>query len=139
MIKSLTLTHKLFRPDGIFSELRDDQGNLLAETLEHAYEVEPGVWRPKIPNGTYQCWLGDHLLHGMTEPFETYEITGVPGHSNLLFHWGNFDQDSEGCVLVGRDLVQTPKKFWIDNSRLTFAALMKALEGRQGVTLVVCG
>ncbi len=30
----------------------------------------------------------------------TYEVTGVEGHDNLLFHKGNTEADSEGCVLV---------------------------------------
>jgi hypothetical protein len=42
----------------------------------------------------------------MAQPFTTFEITGVPGHSNILFHIGNYNKDSEGCVLLGRGITE---------------------------------
>ena len=95
----LVLTRSQYRPDGIFGTLTAD-GTWIAATLEHAYESEGGEWYAKIPDGTYTCVRGQHqLAHG--GPFETFEVTGVPGHTGLLIHCGNFDRDSEGCILVG--------------------------------------
>src|SRR4051812_34647731 len=97
---NLKLVRKEFRQDGIFSELYDEQDNLIAHTLEHAYLLGgkgPGeegyTYIPKIPNGTFTCQRGPHRLHGMDHDFETFEITGVEGHDNLLFHWGNYNKD----------------------------------------------
>ena len=96
---------KLVRTDylesGIFGELeiKPNEGKLA--TLEHAYPEEHGLWLPKIPEGSYKCVRSDHRLHGMDHDFHTFEITNVPGHSNILFHPGNTENDSEGCILLG--------------------------------------
>src|SRR6266481_1747921 len=110
---------KLIRTDknynGVFGILQDSDGNNLAVTLEHSYD---GI--PKIPNGTFTCVRGSHRLHGMTNDFITFEITGVPDHINILFHWGNYNKDSEGCVLLGKARVGDT----ITMSRLTFESFM---------------
>lgn len=96
-----------FLESGIFGALETEDESLFLLTLEHAYPIpESGAstdrsWAPKIPKGTYTCIRGMHRLAGATEDFETFEITGVDGHTGLLFHPGNFNHDSSGCVLLG--------------------------------------
>lgn len=100
---NLKLTRSSCYSWGIVSVLTDEQGLLSLLTLEHAYLMPKGLYAAKIPNGIYNCVLGTHqLLHG--DPFETYEVTGVPHHSNILFHKGNYNSDSEGCILLGESL-----------------------------------
>ena len=131
----LTLTRKLKEEDGIFSILSNESGSVIAMTLEHSYDNEP-----KIPNGTFTCVRGQHLLHGMTEDFTTFEITGVEGHSNLLFHWGNYNKDSEGCVLLGQQTVDDSSgDKMITNSRATFTKFMEIQEGLDSFILIVQG
>lgn len=129
----LILIRKDSNQDGIFSELRDSSGNLIANTLEHSYPDNNGGWEAKIPKGTYVCVLGQHRLHGMTQDFTTYEITGVAGHINLLFHWGNYDKDSEGCILVGEKRFQD----MITNSRITFSKFLDLQQNVNQFTLTV--
>lgn len=86
--------------DGIFGELEIKENVKLA-TLERAYPSEHGLWLAKIPEGVYKCIRGYHRLHGMDFDFVTFEITNVPGHSSCLFHWGNKEIDSDGCILLG--------------------------------------
>lgn len=120
-----------FTPDGIFSSLSKD-GENIAFTLEHAYPGTDDTWIAKIPNGTYTCIRGmHHLLHGA--PFETFEITGVSGHSGLLFHKGNFDSDSEGCVLLGEEIVGN----MVSNSAVSFENFMSVLTGIDSFPLTV--
>jgi hypothetical protein len=74
----------------------------------------------------------------MTEDFITFEIKGVPNFNGIpvtgvLFHWGNYDKDSEGCVLMGSS--ETPTM--ITNSRQTWADFMKDLDGIDSFTLTV--
>jgi len=96
-----------FLSTGIFGMIDSLDQRLLLYTLEHAYPVsQTGTstdtsYLPKIPPGTYTCIRGQHRLPGMDHTFETFEITGVEGHTNLLFHPGNFNKDSEGCILLG--------------------------------------
>jgi hypothetical protein len=125
----LKLTRKQFISDGVFSELSDADGNLIAHTLEHAYLQDDGSYLPKIPNGTYTCVRGMHQLDGMTQPFSTFEITGVQGHTNLLFHVGNYNSDSEGCVLLGLAVSWSGSHQIIINSKVTFTKFMQLQSG----------
>jgi Family of unknown function (DUF5675) len=99
-------------------------------TLEHAYEQDDGSYAPKIPPGVYTCVLGTHSLSNGV-PFQTYEITGVAGHSGLLFHTGNWDSDSSGCVLCGQTQIVEDGSDMITNSRITFNNFMARLGGVQ--------
>jgi hypothetical protein len=125
---TLKLIRRECKDTGIFSDLCAENGVKLYSTLEHSYDC-----KPKIPNGTFTCVRGKHRLHGMTEDFETFEITGVEGHQGLLFHCGNFNKDSEGCVLVGR----TRSGDMVTSSREAFADFMEGLKGLDSFTLIV--
>lgn len=131
---NLILTRTQHKECGVFGELTDESGAFGAVTLEHAYPDGNGGFTAKIPDGEFKCVRGGHLLHGMTTPFETFEITGVEGHSNLLFHWGNWNKDSEGCILVGEDVVGGDM---ITNSRAKFAGFMDLQAGLADFILVV--
>lgn len=117
---------------GIFGELQNDDGKHLYYTLEHAYFLD-GNYVPKIPIGTYKCVRGQHQLEHMTEPFTTYEITGIDGHSKILFHWGNYNADSSGCVLVGLDHTAE----MITNSKEAFNEFMQYMGTVQEFNLQV--
>lgn len=93
------------------TRLRDDGRQTLGvlrlyDDLDKLFEcktIEP-AWinnAPKescIPCGKYMVSprvspkFGDH-----------FQILDVPGRSWVLFHKGNFREDTEGCVLVGKD------------------------------------
>lgn len=90
-----------------------------------------------IPAGAYRCVATERVHTG--EP--TYEITGVPGRSRILFHAGNTEEDTEGCVLIGRDFgarqiadEDAPDrpvrlKWAVINSRAAFAQFLVHLDG----------
>ena len=128
-----------YREDGIFSHIgRADNGLPVMVTLEHAY-WSGTEWQPKIPPGFYTCVRGLHRLASMTEDFETFEITGVQGHTNLLFHAGNFNKDSEGCMLCGQEVAEGAGAEMVTNSRVTFAKFMGLQEGCTTFQLEVRG
>lgn len=131
----LVLERRKFTNYGVFSQLYDATNHVVAVTLEHAYLGENG-YEPKIPSGVYSCVRGTHCLHNGV-PFETFEITGVAGHSNLLFHAGNFNNDSEGCVLVGDNIVANGSTEMITDSKITFKKFMQMQEGVSEFTLTV--
>jgi hypothetical protein len=138
---NLILVRTDYRPDGIFGELFAPMGPI-AVTLEHAYlDVNDG-YVPKVSNGTYNCVRGLHRLEGMKAQFETFEIENVPGHTDILFHSGNANEDSAGCILVGGKIVKLPAKVpssrWlIINSRSTFANLMRLQQGCDSFSLTI--
>lgn len=130
---NLRLFRKFFSHYGIFSVLLTDFDFQIAVTLEHSYLNEVSGFLPKIPDGTFLCVRGLHQLSNMKEPFETFEIMGVPGHTKLLFHAGNFNKDSEGCVLLGEKIQSN----MITNSRLTFDKFMKLQDNVESFGLTV--
>ncbi len=82
-------------PEGAFGVLLH-QGIPFAVTLERTYEhpAEPVV---KIPPGKHRCTLTRFYKGG---GYPTYEVH-VTGHSRLLFHKGNLERETDGCILVG--------------------------------------
>lgn len=133
----LILVRKQYRSDGIFGQLSDVAGEFVCETLEHAYPAQDqDRLFPKIPAGTFDCVRSLHELHS-GDPFITFEITGVPGHSGLLFHWGNFNKDSSGCILLGSLMADEGGHQMILHSRETFHRFMEAQKGARSFTLTV--
>jgi len=73
-----------------------------------------------IPRGRYQVVLDWSNRFGRTMP----HLLSVPGFDGVRIHWGNTDEDTEGCILVGR----TQSENFIGESRLAFEALFEKLE-----------
>ncbi len=124
----LTLTRKLTNVAGVFGDLTDETDSLVAVTLEHSYNG-----KPKLPGGIYVCKRGTHHLDKNKNPFETFEITGVPGHSGILFHVGNIGSDSSGCVLLGSHA----NSLSIVGSRIAFEEFMALQQGVDTFKLTV--
>lgn len=97
----LKLTRNKFAMYGILGSISGAAFECLS--LEHAYQQSDNSYKPKLPDGVYTCVRGTHMLHNLV-PFETFEITGVPGATGILLHKGNYNKDSEGCVLLGDSL-----------------------------------
>jgi hypothetical protein len=132
----LTLKRNMSKPNGIFGELFQIDGPFLLKSLEHAYLSPGGLWLPKIPEGQFTCMRGEHELSNGV-PFETFEIMGVSGHTGLLFHSGNWEKDSSGCVLLGINIVGSPGYEMITQSRKAFERFMEAQEGVDDFQLTV--
>lgn len=125
---NITLRRTSFTVAGIFGNLFDDANNIVAVTLEHSFDL-----LPKVPDGVYSCRRGMHRLERMTHDFETFEITEVVGHTNILFHQGNFNADSNGCVLIGTEIASNA----ILDSRKAFEKFMALQSGVDTFQLVV--
>jgi hypothetical protein len=112
-------------------------------TLERSYPVADssprGAQYVKIPAGKYACQR-TYFQHGQ---YETYEVTGVEGHTRLLFHCGNAETDSDGCILVGqrfgRTLAWQQHQPGVLESRLAFGEFMRLAGGTETFTLTVRG
>lgn len=119
---------------GQVSHLFDAEGDQVAVTLEPLF-----YGAPKLPPGIYRCVRGIHRLHNKeAKPFETFEITGVPGHTGILFHVGNFIHDSDGCVLLGRVVSSTETEpVMVTDSVKTFTRFMLDQEGVESFPLTV--
>jgi hypothetical protein len=139
---NITLKRNEYIKDGIFGELLDENNYSFCVTLEHAYQQDDATYAPKLSPGTYDCVRGLHQLEHMTTPFETFEITNVPGHTNILFHVGNYNNDSEGCVLLGTKTgvsVINPPVQMILNSKVAFNNFVTLQQSINNFTLTVLG
>lgn len=133
----LTLTNTDFLDTGIFGELKDSDGKHLFYTLQHAYDSGQGdgSYVPKVPAGTYTCVKGQHQLAYMRAPEDMFEVTNVPGHTGILFHVGNFNGDSEGCILLGSNIASPGRM--IGASNLAFTKFMNLQKDINEFTLTV--
>lgn len=138
MILTLRRTSREF--SGVFGALSSDTGDFSCVTLEHAYPVFDNNVTSKIPVGTYTCKRGWHRLEGMADQFETFEVIGIPGHTDILYHWGNYNSDSSGCILLGQAVLAIDYRGskMISESKLTFQKFMSSMEGLDSFTLIVC-
>ena len=114
---------------GVFGEIPE----LDLVTLEHAYSDDGGALNPKVPEGVYRCVRGKHTLPN-GQQVETFEVTNVPGHAGILFHPGNYNQDSAGCFLVG---TTNSGNQMITRSRVAFGKFMDAQKGCDEFALTV--
>lgn len=133
----MKLIRTQYTADGIFGRVYNSNGVPICYSLEHSYPQTDGTYLPKLSIGKYTCIRSTHQLHNGV-PFETFEITNVPGHSNILFHAGNFNTDSEGCVLLGHNITkQDGGTHMITTSKTTFKEFMQTLENINEFQLTV--
>lgn len=85
---------------------------------------------------------GEYITQRISSPKfgETFEITNVKQRTEILFHKGNFPNDSHGCVLLGEtfSLIMSPEGVLVNgvgSSGLAFIEFMKRLEGRDSFKL----
>lgn len=122
-----------FTQHGIFGRLTSADGEEeICKTLEHAYQNDDGDYLPKLLCGSYLCVKSVHQLSNGI-PFETFEITGLAGHFGILFHVGNWNEDSSGCVLVGQSIDNS----CLMRSAIAFQDFMDRLKGLNSFNLIV--
>ena len=109
------------RPEGAFGVLLHD-GLPFAVTLERTYDELDERGRPssKIPVGVHRCTRSFFHRGG----YSTFEVH-IPGHSRLLFHRGNTEKDSEGCILVAESFGELGAEPAILESVMGFAEFMR--------------
>lgn len=96
--------------------------------------LEPDDNDPKrfqIPAGVYEC----KRFHGARWG-NTFEII-VPGHTALLFHSGNVEEESLGCILLGQYPDRLRGKRAVLNSGATFKKFMDVLGELETFTLEI--
>lgn len=114
--------------DGAFGVFMHN-GVPFAVTLERTYDPGNTI---KITSGFHEC----HRSRYNKGNYDTFEIT-VPGHNQILFHKGNVELHSEGCVLVAESFAVLGDKPGVAMSAEGFWEFMKRATGVDSFTLEV--
>ena len=120
-------------------------GNLLLNGEAFCVTLEP-PWRnnrrevSSIPVGTYRCArrkspLVSRISEGKYS--ETFEITGIPGRSDVLFHAGTLVKHTKGCVLIAASFCKLKNDRGVSNSGATFSLFMQTMKGVNEFQLTV--
>jgi hypothetical protein len=87
--------------------------DFLCWTIEDEPRKEKVHSETRIPAGIYECRLRTwgRIHESYSKKFSgvhkgSIELTNVPGFSDILFHLGNNDDDTAGCVLPGTNPVR---------------------------------
>ncbi len=112
----------------------------------HALEEENQLNRrniSSIPAGDYVCKRTIYQRYR----YDTFEVTDVPNRTRILFHSGNTEEDTMGCIILGMDLGPlavededtevTGLKLAVLASRKAFRSFMETLEGIDEFELVI--
>lgn len=85
-----------------------------------------------IPAGVYYCEPYNSPKFGWT-----YQVKNVPNRDYILFHAGNTEDDTEGCILIGESFGELHKKTAILDSQKGFREFLDyAGGGRITLTIV---
>lgn len=124
----LTLQRLRFTPRSTGSDLLLGDGITRLYALE--LPVKDGMPGSAIPPGRYKITLepSPKFLSSMDAWVQRYaqripHINGIPHRSHILIHWGNYPDDTDGCVLVGL----TQDLDFVGASRPAFSDLMDAI------------
>lgn len=121
-MKKLTIKRIAEILDGTFGVLLDEDIPF-ALTLERRWlNNEKG--KSCIPLGIYLCKRIQSPKFG-----NTFEVAGVLGRDAILFHKGNLDDDSHGCILIGEQFESLKGKIAILASDKGFTEFLQRLEG----------
>ncbi len=69
----------------------------------------------RIPGGFYKC-----VPYSGSKHKDVYQILDVPGRTAILFHVGNYEYETEGCILVGSGSCMMMGRPAITDSRAAF-------------------
>lgn len=98
-------------------------------TLENPFRAE--VRDSRIPAGEYLCEPYSGSKHK-----DVYIVRDVPGRTAILLHTGNFEKDTDGCILLGNGAAMSARDPMVTGSRAAFDKF-KALIGREEFKLLI--
>ena len=130
-MKVLTLKRVALRTDGTFGVLLDEGNDPFCVTVERPWENN----KPEIsciPKGEYTLKRVNSPRFG-----DTFEVTGVPGRSHILFHKANVYTDLKGCIGLGEQFEPLNGINAVLQSGVAFGEFMRRMVGRDEAKLVI--
>lgn len=117
-------------------------GVLIFQNIPFALTLER-EWlnnRPSIGNVPGSCIpSGEYVCNRVQSPKfgNTFEVLNVRGRSHILFHKGNIQADSHGCILVGEEYGQLGSESGIKSSAAGYGEFMAILAGDDQFNLTI--
>lgn len=117
--------------DCIIGTLSMDR-KILCYTLENPWkDNEKNI--SAIPEGRYSCVPYNSERHP-----NVWKVINVKDRTLILIHVGNYEKDTEGCILVGSN-VAYHKENMVTNSRITMKKLHSDIGVTRSFTLIIKG
>ena len=85
-----------------------------------------------IPASQYLCQRCESLRFG-----ETFKVLNVPKRTDILFHRGNTDDDTTGCIILGITWGNLSGDRAVLNSGKSFESFMDALKDHDEFILTI--
>lgn len=115
---------------GTFGVLKVNK-QVFCVTLEPG-DLENAENRSSIPAQQYTCRRVKSPRFG-----KTFQVLGVPGRSDILFHPGNTAADTRGCIILAGHFGKLAGERAVLNSGNTFRQFVMMLEGHRFLHLTV--
>ena len=85
-----------------------------------------------VPSGQYIMKRVDSPKYG-----NVWEVTNVQGRGNVLCHWGNWDENTQGCVLLGEKYSVLDGRWAISESKNAFNEFMELTKNETELLLTI--
>lgn len=126
------LTRVASHPDhGTFGSMVID-GQPICNTLE-PYHRDNAKNVSCIPEGQYIC-----KPYSSERYPNTYETTNIQNRTKVLFHSGNWDDDTAGCILLGESFATISGDWIVQESRDSMREFLSMVSGTFQLTIVSC-
>ena len=121
-MKNITIKRVAYLPN-------ETPGVILDEGVPFALTLER-PWRNNDPDVSCIA-LGVYICNRVLSPKfgDTFQVMNVPGRDHILFHKGNTEADTHGCILVGEQFEPLEQKFAIWHSGPGFSEFLSRLKG----------
>lgn len=112
-------------------------GVIFDETIPFALTLERNWLNNKV--GESCIIVGEYICKRILSPKfgETFEVCGVIGRTSILFHKGNINADSHGCILVAEKFEYENGKIFVSESKQGFLEFLARLAGENEFRLVI--
>ena len=109
ILEVLRISSQKDSTSGILFDITDNKRKFLCYTVEDEYRATKVMHETRIPAGVYQLTLrsegGFHsryiLKYGADWHRGMIYVNNVPGFEYILWHTGNTDESTSGCLILG--------------------------------------
>lgn len=133
---------KLYVDGEFFCDTMEDvDRGLTADMTESEIASKKVYGKTAIPRGTYSVTLNvkspkysQRAQYSFCDGFLP-RLVGVPGFDGILIHIGNYPEDTDGCILVGRNKVVGAVMQSTETFKKLYSLLKSASDSGRGIQI----